>query len=344
MKWWQIILWPLSLLYGSLLAVRNGLYNIGLFKSVAFEVPTIVVGNLEVGGSGKSPFVDFLATQLENKYKIGILSRGYGRNTRGFLFVKDHSEADRVGDESLMLKLKHPNAIVAVCENRVIGMNEILKEYPHLDCILLDDAFQHRRLKAGYYILLTQFALPFYNDFVLPAGRLREFAIGRKRANTVVVTKMPIDISTEKQIEMKRLLDLNNQQSVFFAKYIQGDLIQVFGGEALPEKNVILITGIANASRLKIELSKEFVILKHAANSDHYKYEKASFDFFNKVADTKTIITTAKDWVKWQPFLSVFEGWKVFVAPIKVEVKEEEILINKLSAYIDLNKHGIRKS
>lgn len=343
MKWWQIVLWPLSFLYGGIMAVRNGMYNLGWFGSVSFDIPTIVVGNLEVGGSGKSPFVDYLVMNLKKDYDIGILSRGYGRNSKGFLFVNVDLEADLVGDESIMLKLKHPNVPVAVCENRVVGIKQMLKEYPHLDCIILDDAYQHRRLKAGYSVLLTQFLTPFYNDFVLPAGRLREFRSGKKRANAIVVTKTPLGISSDIQNEIIEKLKLDEHQSSYFAEYKQGELIQVFGQDSAPDKKAILVTGIAHSYGLKLELCKSYDILEHMAYTDHYKYNKASFFFLEKIRETKTIITTAKDWVKWQTYLTILKGWKIYVAPITVEVKKEEKLLKSLTTYIDLKKHGIRK-
>jgi tetraacyldisaccharide 4'-kinase len=342
MKWWQIFLWPLSLLYGIVMAFRNWLYDHGWLKSYSFDVPTIVVGNLEMGGSGKSPFVDLLTSILKKNYKIGILSRGYGRSSKGFFIVDSDSEASLVGDESLMLKLRHPEVVVAVCENRVEGVTKMMLAHKQLDCIILDDAFQHRRLKADYYILLTQFGLPFYNNFVLPAGRLREFGSGKKRANAIIVTKTPTVISNEKRNEIVKQIKPTAEQSFHFANYKQGAVIQVFGKATVIEKTVILITGIAHSKELKIELFKSHTIALHLAYSDHYIYDKSSFNFTKVENSTSSIITTAKDWVKWQPFLTYLEGWKVYIAPVIVELQEADKLLNILKANIDLKKHGIR--
>ncbi len=336
MKWWQILLWPFSLMYGSIMAVRNWLYKIGWLKSTSFDIPTIVVGNLEMGGSGKSPFVDYLATHLQPHYTIGILSRGYGRETKGYKTVNVTSKPNQVGDESLMLKIKHPKALVAVCEKRVEGINNMLSENQQIDCILLDDAFQHSSLSAGLYILLTQFSSPFYNDFVLPAGRLREFALNKKRANIIVVTKSPANLSLAEQKKITDNIKPNRDQSVYFASYKQADFIQVYGSSQQIEKEVILITGIANATQLKKEISQSFNVLKHVELADHFEYKLQSFKFLKeKEWSTKSIITTEKDWVKWQPFLTELEGFNVHVAPIKVEMESEKEMVKEVMDYIE---------
>lgn len=344
MKWWQIILWPFGFLYGSIMAIRNIMYDLGWFSSTSFDVPTIVVGNLEIGGSGKSPFVDFITAELKQKYKIGILSRGYGRQSKGYRVVDYDAEAASVGDESLMLKWKHPEAYIAVCENRVIGIRNLLIDYPFLDCIILDDAYQHRRLKAGHYVLLSSFANPFYKDFVIPAGRLREFVYGWRRTNQLVVTKTPPNLSDEKKKEWMRYFKIPPSQSIFFAEYVQGELMQVFGIETPAEKQAILVTGIAHALDLKRELSKSFEIIEHISNADHCKYDHASFRFTKGVSSTNTIITTAKDWVKWQPFLSDLAGWRVYIVPVEVKVDRSALLLKELKEYIEMNKYGVRKS
>ena len=333
MKWWQIVLWPFSILYGSVMSVRNWLYDTGWWSSV---------GNLEIGGSGKSPFVDYLASELKQDYTIGILSRGYGRRSKGFKWVDIDADASWVGDESVMLKWKHPDAIIAVCEDRVKGINTMLAAHNHLDCIILDDAFQHRRLKAGYKLLLTQFARPFYRDYVLPAGRLREFECGKKRANAVVVTKTPIDISMDEKNTMMRQLGMASHQSAYFAHYVQGSVIQVWGSAKSIDNRVILVTGIAHDSGLKSYLSKSFEIIKHIANPDHYQYKNTSFEFLSEQWETNTVITTAKDWVKWQPYKSYFKGWNIYIAPIHVQIEQHDELINTLKKHIEFNKHGVR--
>ncbi|MFM9008355.1 MAG: tetraacyldisaccharide 4'-kinase, partial [Bacteroidota bacterium] len=191
------LLIPLSWLYGLALCLRNSLYDLGFLTSVSVDVPVIVIGNLHVGGTGKSPLIAYTASLLKSSWSPAILSRGYGRSTRGFHQVFENDRPSISGDEPLMLRQMLPNTQVFVCENRVEGIRSIRSLNPSRVPLLLDDAFQHRRLKAGLNVLLCPFNTPWHTDYLLPAGRLREGLSGLKRANLIVVTKTPADLSLE---------------------------------------------------------------------------------------------------------------------------------------------------
>lgn len=187
----KIILAPFTLLYQSITSIRNKLYDSGKWHSATFNLPVINVGNLNVGGSGKTPHIEYIIALLRSQYKIATLSRGYGRKTKGFLIASESSSVTEIGDEPAQIKDKFPDIIVSVGEDRLLAIPQLLRKYPDTDVILLDDAFQHRSVRPGLNILLTTFDKPFYEDHVLPLGRLRESPQGYKRADIIIVTKCP---------------------------------------------------------------------------------------------------------------------------------------------------------
>jgi tetraacyldisaccharide 4'-kinase len=190
-----MLLFPFSILYGWITSIRNFLFDKGIFKSYSFDIPIIAVGNLSVGGTGKTPQIEYLIRLLSPNYKIAILSRGYKRKSKGFVLADPTSNAEILGDEPFQIYQKFPNTIVAVDADRKNGIENLLVLNEKPDVILLDDAFQHRKVKAGFYILLTGYDDLFYSDFILPAGNLRESRSGAKRANVIIITKCPKDIS-----------------------------------------------------------------------------------------------------------------------------------------------------
>ncbi len=195
-------LYPFSILYGAVMHLRNELYDRGVLPSQKFDLPVIAVGNISMGGTGKSPMVEYLADLLRKDHKVATLSRGYRRNSSGYILLTGQETATEVGDEPLQFKHKFPGITVAVDEDRSHGIGELLQENPKPEVILLDDAFQHRKVSAGLYILLTSYSNIYRNDFVLPAGDLREPASGAKRAQVIVVTKCPPDITVQEQMEI----------------------------------------------------------------------------------------------------------------------------------------------
>src|SRR5690606_12215617 len=215
MKLLRKILFPFSLLYGGITAQRNWFYDIGLLISKAYDFPVICVGNLSTGGTGKSPMIEFLISFLKDEHKIAVLSRGYKRKTTGFREVLKTSMVEEVGDEPLQFKQKFPEVTVAVCEDRQTGIEKLQKT---AEVILLDDAFQHRKVKASLNILLTSFDKLYSNDCMLPAGNLREPKFGAKRADIIVVTKCPENIENTKMEAIKRRLKPKPHQEIYFSK------------------------------------------------------------------------------------------------------------------------------
>lgn len=191
----KILLAPFALLYGLTVLVRNGLYQIGFFKSIRFSFPVISIGNLSVGGTGKTPHIEYFIQHLQEYVRIGVLSRGYGRNTRGYRLVQTNDHAELSGDEPVQIKRKFPDTAVAVSENRALGIPQLLKTNPEVQLILLDDAYQHRAIRPALSILLTDYNRPYYQDFLLPVGRLREWRGGARRADAIVVTKCPLTLT-----------------------------------------------------------------------------------------------------------------------------------------------------
>ncbi len=211
------LLYPFSLLYGSVTYLRNKFYDKGFFKSHSYEIPVIAVGNLSVGGTGKTPMVEYLIELLKQDRKVATLSRGYKRSSKGFHLLQGSETAAEVGDEPLQFKNKFPEVLVAVDESRSHGIEQLLQNSTPPDLILLDDAFQHRKVKAGLYILLTPYQKLYSNDLVLPAGDLREPKAGAKRADIVIVTKCPENFSEKEEKKVASKLKLQERQQLYFS-------------------------------------------------------------------------------------------------------------------------------
>ena len=216
MKWYNWILFPISLVYWIITSIRNIFFEIGIFKENKFNIPIIGVGNITVGGTGKTPHSQYISELLQKKFKIAILSKGYGRKTKEFKYVNINSNYNEVGDEALQMKKNLPKEIVAVDHKRVNGLNKIMKEHPSVNCIILDDAFQHRSVKIGFNILLCDYNNPIYKDYMMPVGLLRESKKGIKRADCVVISKCPENLTLEESNRIKKKLKFTKE--VFLVK------------------------------------------------------------------------------------------------------------------------------
>ena len=291
------------------MALRNFLFNNAVFTSRSFEIPTLGVGNLSVGGTGKTPHVKFLVEYFSKEgIRTAVLSRGYGRKTKGFILVEKDMNPIDTGDEPLEIKLEFPSFLVAVCESRVKGMEELtgLDDPPQL--VILDDAFQHRWLKVDHHILLTTWRKPYFKDFVLPAGRLREFRCGRKRAQTVIVTKCPNGLMTKEKEEFKKRLKLTDHQSALFSSIQYSKLSHIKERDEKlnfveSEVSCLLFTGIANPESLLNELNSRFYNVESLLFPDHHYFSKDDLlkvksKFDSILSDKKIIITTSKDATK----------------------------------------------
>ena len=215
LKSFRIFLFPFSLIYGFIIVVRNFLFDKDIIKSVSFNFPIIAVGNLSVGGTGKSPMVEYLITLLKDKYKVATLSRGYKRKLKGYVLAQAHTTAIEIGDEPMQFHSKFPDVAVAVGEERIVAIPQLLQDCPETNVIILDDAFQHRVIKPGFNILLTEYDNLFTKDFFLPAGNLRDQKSSYKKADVIVVTKCPFNLSKEEKDTIKKEIDPLPHQKVF---------------------------------------------------------------------------------------------------------------------------------
>lgn len=293
----------------------------GWFESKSYSTPIICVGNLSTGGTGKSPMIEYLISFLKEDYQVAVLSRGYKRKTTGFLEVLEDSSAKDVGDEPLQIKNKYPEIVVAVCAKRQEGIEQIRVK---ADVILLDDAFQHRKVKASTNILLTTFNDLYIHDMVLPAGNLRESKRGANRADLVVVTKCPEKHSYAKLQEIQYILDLKPEQKIYFSKISYDDSIYSVS-EKLPlnylsDKNFTLVTGIANPKPLVDFLQLNHFNFEHKKFPDHHHFSETEIQ---QLKEKEIILTTEKDFVRLQPRLNKFA---IYYLPIKtVILKEQEM-------------------
>ena len=305
MKNLKFLLYPLSLIYRLYTSFRNFLFDLGIIDSIVYKIPTIGIGNLSTGGTGKSIVVDYIIEKHKNKSKITTLSRGYNRNTKGFVQASKKSSAYEIGDEPFQFYSKHPEINVVVCEDRRKGMNIILKNLPNTDLCIWDDVFQHRFVKPGLMILTTTFQYPFYEDEILPIGNLREDKSSSKRADFIVVTKCPDNLSKkDKDSFIKSLKPLDNQKVFFssltYLKKIKSESEEI-EIDVLKDDDFILVTGIADSSYLVNFLKSKGLKFKHLKYSDHYNFNKSSINKITELSINKKILTTEKDFGRLTP-------------------------------------------
>ena len=301
----NFLLYPLSLIYNLYTSFRNFLFDLGIIDSIEYKIPTIGIGNLSTGGTGKSIVVDYIIGKFKNKNKITTLSRGYNRNTKGFIQASNMSTAYEIGDEPFQFYSKHPEINVVVCEDRRKGMNIILKNLSDTDLCIWDDVFQHRFVKPGLMILTTTFQYPFYKDEILPVGNLRENISSAKRADLIVVTKCPDNLSQKDKISFLESLNPNDNQKVFFSSLTYMQKIKSDSEEVdidvLEDVDFILVTGIADSSYLVNFLKNKALKFKHLKYSDHYNFNKSSIDKITGLSLNKIILTTEKDFGRLRP-------------------------------------------
>ena len=319
------------MIYGLLIFVRNSLYDAGILKSNKFSIPVVSVGNLTVGGAGKTPHIEMLTLMLKDYINVGILSRGYKRETSGFRWVNNDDIAKHTGDEPLQYKRKFRDEIVvAVSESRAFGIPMMVRQFPDLQTILLDDAFQHREVQPGLNILLTSFDRLYVHDFILPAGRLREWPSSAKRADIIVVSKCPSEESSVDKLKTIKELNPENHQKVFFTYYSYDYPYHINNpGYRIRldlDLDVILLSAIANTRYLIDYLEKEVLSIHEIEFTDHHLYTAADIEFIVKVyqnRDTKRklILTTEKDATRLEPFKEYFSRHNipVFILPITVK-------------------------
>ena len=294
------LLFPLSLLFKFIQEVRNLFYDLNIIGHTKFNIPTISVGNLSMGGTGKTPMVEYLLSNLLIKYKIGILSRGYKRKSNGFLKLNEYSDISVVGDEPFIIQKTFPESNVYVCEDRVTGIQNILKN-DELDFIILDDAFQHRKLKTTLNIMLSSFSKPFYNDYIFPVGDLRESRLSYKRANIIIITKCPANLNQNEMNDIKLKINPLEDQKIFFTTISYKDIL--FGNKSVNinsiiNKEILLVTGIAETDSIIRYLNSRSIKFKHLEYSDHHHYSNNDINNILKFSRNSLVLTTKKDYYK----------------------------------------------
>ena len=325
----KFLLYPLSIVYNLITSLRNLLFDLGLINSVQYKIPTIGVGNLSTGGTGKSILVDYLIELLKIKYRITTLSRGYNRDTSGFIQATSKSSAYEIGDEPYQFYSKHPEINVVVCEDRRKGMKLILNNLPNTEISISDDVFQHRYVKPGLMLLTTTFKYPYYQDEVLPIGNLRENKSSSKRADLIIVTKCPDELSYIEKLEFLEKLSPDENQKVFFStisykKNLKSDDSTIHI-DNLREEEFILVTGIADSSYLVKYLNNKNLKFKHLKYSDHYNFKKSSIDKILSISRNKKIITTEKDYGRLKPKINRGE---IYYLEVSIEFPNN---LNKIS-------------
>ncbi|MBL7834670.1 MAG: tetraacyldisaccharide 4'-kinase [Cyclobacteriaceae bacterium] len=299
----RFLLFPFAALYDVITAVRNRLYDRGYKPAVKFDVPIISVGNLAAGGTGKTPLVEHLIRMLSPEFKIATLSRGYARKTKGFRIAQETDSAATLGDEPFQIYKKFGNQIyVAVGEERAYAIPMLLQEHEDITAIIMDDAYQHRSVTPGLSILLTEYQNPFYDDFLLPVGRLREAKSGAERADVIVVTKCPDHISDDEVMEIEGHIHEYAVKPVFFSKIRYAEPVGFGRAQAEFSKNVILVSAIANSHILEEYVRKSFTLVRHFSFRDHYVITAGDLRdieaALKKAGPDACILTTEKDMVK----------------------------------------------
>lgn len=338
-KYLRYVLTPFSWLYGFGVYVRNKFFDWGILKEVSFDIPVVGVGNITVGGTGKTPHVEYILECLRYKRNIAVLSRGYKRKTRGFIVASAKSTPDSIGDEPLQIYEKFGGTVkVAVCESRVKGVKELIRQFPKLDLIVLDDSFQHRYIKPKVNIMLMDYSRPVYADDILPLGRMRESSHAKYRADMVITTKCPGDISALDMRLVSKHLELLPYQKLYFSSFVYGGLIPVFPDDCTErvllsdiseDDSVILLTGVANP-RPFVNHFRLYPFKKKVLHfPDHHDFKKSDLHEilhkFNALpGKRKFIITTEKDSVRisHNPYFPVEIRPYIFYIPIGVRMLE----------------------
>ena len=320
-----MLLLPFSIVYGLIVYIRNWMFDRNILRSVSFNLPIICIGNLSIGGTGKSPMVEFMIGKLKNEFRLAVLSRGYKRKTRGYALATSRSTALEIGDEPMQFYNKFPDVTVAVGEERVVAIPQILHDKPDTRVIILDDAYQHRWVKAGYNILLTEFNNLYTQDWFLPTGDLRDQHKSARRADIIVITKCPPELSLAEKNQLTREINPAPRQHIFFTAISYGRPYQLVTREPwIPNKahEILLVTGIANPGHLKKYLEENFNGYDELSFSDHHIFTIDDLNYilkkFNQIQSPgKILLTTEKDAVRLQKFSQQLRDLPVFVMPIQ---------------------------
>ena len=349
MKLPPLISVPLSWLYGMVVHIRHKLFDLKILRSEEFDIPVVCIGNLTVGGTGQTPVAELLIERFSEHYRVGVLSRGYRRKTKGFVLSTPTSSARTIGDEPRQMKLKYPSVPVAVCEKRAEGIRLLRKAHPEIELIILDDAFQHRYVEPWVNILLMDYNNPVYRDRLLPWGRLRDTRNQIHRANFVLVTKCPDDLNPLDMRIVINSLGLFPYQSLYFTRMRQGEITPLFADRAVGKVRegdpVIAMSGIANPVPLLENLRKRFDVVAELTFDDHHTYRLSDMRrleaLFAAYPDA-VVLTTEKDAVKLTNRKKVPEAvqQRLYYVPIHVSfvADSESEFLRQLELYVRTNQ------
>ncbi len=359
----RILLYPVSVVYGLITGIKNFLYNTGILPSVEFRIPVICVGNITVGGTGKTPHTEYLVDLLRKEFRVAVLSRGYKRETGGFRIAEPGSAVADTGDEPKQISSKYPDVLVAVDRNRVNGVRRIMEIQPDTEVIILDDGFQHRRITPGFSILLSDFERLIIRDHMLPYGNLRESIKNMRRADIILITKSPPDLSPIQRRLIVKEIDKAPYQNLYFTSIKYDTPLPLFGkGEAsvfrpdvsnMSGTGIVLVTGIANPGPLKEYLKNTAGELIHLDYPDHYRFREKDLETicnaFNRLrSKVRYVITTEKDSVRLREFTNIAEPVKsaMYHIPVKIYFLNDDSneFDNLIIEYVRKNKRNNRVS
>ena len=343
----KILLFPFTILYGTVIGARNLMYDAGLLKSTRFSIPIISVGNLSIGGAGKTPHIEFLIQNLRPFLNLATLSRGYKRKTKGFRMATLHDNALTIGDEPLQYRRKYRDIVVAVSESRTLAIPLIIKHAPATQVILLDDAFQHRAIVPGLNILLTTYDQPFTRDILLPAGRLREYPDSYKRADIVVISKCPDNLSEEdRQVVIEEVKPMGWQR-IYFTKYLYHPPYSFFNpGQRIrltEDLDIILVSAIANTAYLRQYIETRVDSIHELEYEDHHIFLERDIEyleqvFINRESNKKIILTTEKDAMRLDMHRQLItqKQLPIYVLPVEVSFlfDQKEAFINDIRTFL----------
>ena len=348
-------LFPFSWLYGLAVGFRNTLFEMGFLKSRTFDLPVISVGNITVGGTGKTPHVEYLIRLLQDRFQVAVLSRGYKRKSHGFLTADDSTTARDIGDEPFQMKKKYPKATIAVDKDRVHGIEQLTKENPDLDVILLDDAYQHRYVKPGINILLVDYHRLIIYDKLLPAGRMREPLSGKNRADIVIVTKCPQNLKPMEYRVITKAMDLFPYQQLYFTTLAYGELQPVFNHVKTPKNKqdlkkmkVLLLSGIASPRQLIEDLTPQVARLEPLSFADHHNFRAKDVELINDTFATlpspKCIVTTEKDAARIVTLKGLSDDIKknIYSLPVRISfmLNQEDKFNENIIGYVRKNSRN----
>ena len=358
----NIFLYPVSIIYGLITGIRNFLYDTGILSSVEFHFPVICVGNITVGGTGKTPHTEYIARLLKENFKVATLSRGYKRKTRDFRIATSSSLVSEIGDEPMEIHRNLPDILVTVDRNRVHGVSRILEDHPETEVIILDDGFQHRRITPGFSILLSDYERLFVRDHMLPYGNLRESKANMRRADMILITKTPENISPIQRRLIVKEIDKSPYQNLYFTTFRYNTPVPVF--ENHPDKiqseiltgtgcGIVLVTGIANPRPLKEHLEVSYDEITHLSFPDHHNFNEKDLlsisSAFNELqSENRYLFTTEKDAARLREFTNIAEPVKsvFFYIPIGIHFlnEDKDEFDNLIIEYVRKNHRNNRVS